>query len=226
VHPTAPQLNLSMPPLRLTKSKPSARRWALARIVIALLSLGCASYGGTAKPAEPVVLDREGEWIMVRNFPQVLQDRNDDCGAAALASVLRFWGHSATPRSILNALGRADHRLRAGDMTTYTRKLGLRSYVFFGTMNDVVHELKRGRPIIVGLGKRFAEKKALSHYEVVIGYEPKKKLVLLLDPGKGFQVDSLEGFAEEWTRTKGVTIVTFLPESAAPESKPAVATVR
>jgi hypothetical protein len=85
--------------------------------------------------------------------------------------------------------------------------------VFFGTLTDIVHELERGRPIIVGLGKQVAAKKALSHYEVVIGYEPKKKLVLLLDPAKGFQVDSLEGFSEEWTRTKGVTIVTFLPES-------------
>jgi ABC-type bacteriocin/lantibiotic exporter with double-glycine peptidase domain len=213
-------------PIRPSKSKRSARLTAFARIVVAVLSLGCASYGGTAKPAQPTVVDREGEWIMVRQFPQVLQDQNDDCGAAALSSVLRFWGHSATSKSILSAIGRKDHRLRAGDMTTYSRQLGMRSYVFFGTMTDVVHELKRGRPVIVGLGKRFAEKKALSHYEVVIGYEPKQKLVLLLDPGKGFQVDTLEGFAEEWTRTKGVTIVTFLPEAAPADRKPTMASAR
>jgi ABC-type bacteriocin/lantibiotic exporter with double-glycine peptidase domain len=202
-----------MPPKRPTTSGRAARLRAFVRILLAVLSLGCASYVGTAKPAQPAVIDREGEWIMVRQFPQVMQDQNDDCGAAALASVMRFWGHEATPRSILSAIGRKDHRLRAGDMATYARKAGLHSYVFFGTMTDIVHELERGRPIIVGLGKQVAAKKALSHYEVVIGYEPKKKLVLLLDPAKGFQVDSLEGFSEEWTRTKGVTIVTFLPES-------------
>jgi ABC-type bacteriocin/lantibiotic exporter with double-glycine peptidase domain len=215
-----------MLPIRPTRSKRTAHVTALVRIVLAVFSLGCASYGGTAKPAQPAALAQEGEWIMVPQFPRVLQDQNDDCGAAALASVLRFYGHSATPKSILAAIGRSDHRLRAGDMTTYARRVGLHSYVFFGTMTDVVHELKRGRPIIVGLGKQFAEKKALSHYEVVIGYEPKKKLVLLLDPGRGFQVDSLQSFAEEWTRTKGVTIVAFLPESAPPDPTPEIATAQ
>jgi predicted double-glycine peptidase len=216
----------NMPPIRLTRSKRTARLAALARILLAVFSLGCASYRGTAKPAQPSELVRNGEWITVGEFPQVLQEQNDDCGAAALASVLRFWGHPATPRSILSAIGRSDHRLRAGDMKAYANRMGLHSYVFFGTMTDVVHELKRGRPIIVGLGKQFAEKKALSHYEVVIGYEPKKKLVLLFDPGKGFQVDTLQGFADEWVRTKGVTIVTFLPESARSEPKPAIASAR
>jgi hypothetical protein len=98
-------------------------------------------------------------------------------------------------------------------MANYARKFGLHSYVFYGTMTDVAHELRRGRPVIVGLGKSFEEKKALSHYEVVVGYEPDKKLVLLLDPGRGWQVDTLRGFAEEWARTKGVTVVAFLPDA-------------
>jgi len=215
-----------MPPFRLTTPGRAARLRALLCIAFAVLGVGCASYGGTAKPAQPAVLEREGDWIMVREFPQTLQEKNDDCGAAVLASVMRFWGHEVTPRSILSAVRRDDNRLRAGDMATYARQAGLHSYVFFGTMKDIVHELSRGRPIIVGLGKQIAERKALSHYEVVIGYEPKKKLVLLLDPGRGFQVDSLQAFAEEWTRTRGVTIVTFAPGSARPVSKPAIASAR
>jgi hypothetical protein len=35
----------------------------------------------------------------------------------------------------------------------------------------------------------------------------------LLDPGRGWQVDTLQGFGEEWARSKGVTIVAFLPAS-------------
>jgi hypothetical protein len=58
--------------------------------------------------------------------------------------------------------------------------------------------------VIVGLGKKYEESRAISHYEVVVGYEPKKQRVLLLDPGRGWQVDSLRGFAEEWARSKGV----------------------
>lgn len=191
----------------------SARFGEMSLLAAAALSLGCATYRGTASEAQPSVVAREGAWLMVPRFPLVFQADNDDCGAAALAAVVRFWGYPASPQSIEAALGRKDNRLQAGDMETYARSLGLRSYVFFGTMKDIVHELEQGRPIIVGLGKKMEEKKAISHYEVVVGYEPKKKELLLLDPGRGWQIDSLDGFAKEWALSKAVTIVAFLPAS-------------
>ena len=193
------------------KSTRIGRSGSTLRFGFAILCLGCASYTGTARAIDPYAALHEGKWWMVPSFPRVMQDQSYDCGAAALAAVMQFWGQSASPQSIEVALGRTDHRLRASDIVSYARKQGLHSYVFFGTMTDVAHELRRGRPVIVGLGKSFAEKKkALAHYEVVVGYEPEKKLVLLLDPGRGWQVDTLRGFAEEWARTKGVTIVAFL----------------
>ena len=148
---------------------------------------------------------------MVPKFPLVLQQGSYDCGAASLAAVLRFWGRSASPDEIAAALGKKDERLRAGEMAAYARRAGLRTYVFYGTMTDVVYELRHGRPVIVGLGKKVDDKKALAHYEVAVGYEPNQKQVLLMDPGRGWQIDSLQGFGEEWARSKGVTIVAFLP---------------
>lgn len=148
---------------------------------------------------------------MVKDFPLVMQQKTDDCGVAALIAVLRYWGYDASPSSIAASLGQSEGRLRAADIVTYARSKGLHSYVFNGTMTDVVHELRRGRPVIVGLGKSIDDKKALSHFEVVVGYEPQQKRVLLLDPARGWQIDSLTGFGEEWARTKGVTIVAFLP---------------
>jgi predicted double-glycine peptidase len=186
----------------------------LAIVAMAAFGLGCASYRGTASTAQPSVVAQQGQWTMVRNFPFVGQADDNDCGAAAMAAVLRFWGHPASPESIEAAIGRADHRLAAGDMETYARDAGMQSYVFFGTMKDVVHELEQGRPVIVGLGKMVDEKNALAHYEVVVGWEPNKKQVLLLDPARGWQVDSLDGFAREWAVSKGVTIVAF-PETGA-----------
>jgi hypothetical protein len=150
---------------------------------------------------------------MVRNFPHVAQTGDKDCGAASLAAVLRFWGHPASAESIEASLGRADSRLQAGDMEAHARSLGLRSYVFFGTMKDIVHELDQGRPVIVGLGKMVDEKQALSHYEVVVGYEPNKKQLLLLDPARGWQVDTYDGFAKEWAISKAVTMVAFPDQS-------------
>lgn len=179
---------------------------------------GCASYAGTARSADPDVLARQGDWLMVRRVPLVRQESRDDCGAAALASVLRFWGRDATPASIEARIGRENRRLRAGDIVSYSRSEGLRSYVFFGTMSDIRYELERGRPVLVGLGKELDSKRALLHYEVVIGYEPSHARLLLLDPDRGFQVDSVGGFSTEWARSKGVTIVTFRPTPAAEAS--------
>jgi ABC-type bacteriocin/lantibiotic exporter with double-glycine peptidase domain len=176
-----------------------------------LVGEGCASYQGTATSAEPAQLAREGNWLMVHGFPRVEQAKDHDCGAAALAAVLEFWGREATPASVEAALGGRNERARAGDLVAHARREGLRSYVFFGQMSDVVHELERGRPVIVGLGKAVSAKQALAHYEVIVGYEAEQQRVLLLDPARGFQVDSLKGFAEEWMRSKGVIIVTFLP---------------
>ncbi|HEX6273946.1 MAG TPA: C39 family peptidase [Polyangiaceae bacterium] len=183
----------------------------LVFVLLAGLGSGCSVYQGSAKAAEPTVLAREGDWTMVENFPLVRQVDDDDCGGAALASVLRFWGVSATPQSVEAAIGRQDRRLSAGDMADHAREKGLRAFVFFGTMDDVLHELERGRPVIVGVGKKVVSGKALAHYEVVVGYEPNKKQVLTLDPGQGWQVNSVLGFAEEWARSGGVTIVAFLP---------------
>jgi predicted double-glycine peptidase len=188
---------------------------AIVLMAMAALSFGCASYRGTASSAQPSIVAQQGQWMMVRNFPYVAQANDNDCGAAALAAVLRFWGHPASAQSIEAALGRADNRLKAGDMETYARSFGMQSYVFFGTMKDIVHELEQGRPVIVGLGKMFDDdKKAISHYEVVVGYEPNKKQLLLLDPAHGWQVDSLDGFAKEWAVSKAVTLVAF-PETGA-----------
>lgn len=180
-------------------------------ILFGALSAGCASYQGTSTAVDPSVVVKQGAWILVPKFPLVLQEESNDCGAAVLASVLQFWGYAATPRSISALLGRTDKRLKAGDMATYARSLGLQAYVFFGTMQDIEHELARGRPVIVGLGKMVGAREALSHYQVVVGYEPTKKQLLLLDPARGWQTDSLAGFEKEWALTKAVTIVAFLP---------------
>jgi predicted double-glycine peptidase len=210
---------------RIDSNRGATRKWQFTArlaacagtLVLLVLSAGCATYRGSTSAAQPSVVAREGRWTMVPNVPLVLQADDDDCGAAALASVARYWGYSASPQSIEAALGRTDKRLQAGDMETYARSVGLQSYVFFGTMKEVLHELERGRPVIVGLGKMVEEKKAISHYEVVVGYEPDKKQVLLLDPARGFEVDSLDHFAREWAVSKAVTIVAF-PETRAPNS--------
>jgi len=199
------------------RARRKVSRWLLLA-ACSVPSAGCASYAGTAKSAEPEALARQGNWLMVRGVPLVRQETRDDCGAAALSSVLRFWGRDATPAAIEARIGQENRRLKAGDIVAYARNEGLRSYVFFGSLADIRYELEQGRPVLVGLGKALDSKRAVLHYEVVIGYEPKQERMLLLDPDRGFQVDSLDGFSTEWMRSKGVTIVTFRPTPAAQAS--------
>jgi predicted double-glycine peptidase len=192
---------------------------ALALAVFAALNLGCASYQGSAKNVEVASLANKGSWVIVPNFPKVMQSSNHDCGAAALAAVLAYWGRPTTPESVAEAEKKTGRQLRASDIERHAKNAGLSAFVFYGNMGDILYEVQRGRPVIVGVGKPYGENKALAHYEVVIGVEPKAKRVLLLDPAKGFQTNSYEGFGTEWAASKGVTIVTFLPQSKATSSR-------
>jgi hypothetical protein len=88
--------------------RPWSARWAgssrhfisSARRLLALsaslcFGLACASYQGTSVSVQPSVVARDGDWTMVRGFPLVLQDKGNDCGAAALAALLSSWFVSA-----------------------------------------------------------------------------------------------------------------------------------
>jgi hypothetical protein len=59
--------------------------------------------------------------------------------------------------------------------------------------------------------------RALAHYEVVIGMNRARRLILSLDPSVGLRENTLEGFAREWAPTHQVTIV-FLGTAARPWS--------
>src|SRR5262245_18780223 len=95
---------------------------------IAALSLGCSAYRTTAKDARPSELARDGNWVMARRFPLVLQSGTKDCGAASLTAVIRYWGRAATPEAIEASTGHSGERLRAGDLERFARDSGLASY--------------------------------------------------------------------------------------------------
>jgi hypothetical protein len=42
---------------------------------------------------------------------------------------------------------------------------------------------------------------------VVLGYHPTRKLVLTLDPARGFRETPLRAFEEEWARSERLTLV-------------------
>ncbi len=179
---------------------------------LAALLAGC-SYMGSARGFDPAGMEDDPGWIAVRDVPLVLQEADSDCGAAALAMALNYWGVPATRQEIFEACGAPAGGIRAEDLRAFARKQGLKAYIIAGELSDFEKELSKRRPLIVGLVKPHATF-ALTHYEVVAGIHPGKGLVVTLDPAAGWRQNTREGFLTEWGYARRMTMVVFRGETA------------
>jgi len=173
---------------------------------LALITLGC--YRGSARDATPAAIASDPAWIVV-NVPEVRQQGSSDCGAAALASVLGYWGRPTSLATIERAVETNGGGATAAELERFARAQGLFAYVFYGDFSDLEHELRAGRPVIVGVVKPYSPGHGLSHYEVVTGYEPQTRHVMTFDPARGLRENDLRGFLSEWQSTRGVALVAF-----------------
>jgi ABC-type bacteriocin/lantibiotic exporter with double-glycine peptidase domain len=191
--------------------KTTERRGRVVPVLIAsvlLATSGCYRGAGTA--ADPAAISRESGWIRVE-VPLVRQSGKSDCGAAALASVLAYHGRGSSLTVIEQRLGDSKRGVRASQLSEYARAQGLAAFTLFATMDDLRYELDQGRPVIVGVAKPYSGQRALTHYQVVIGYEPRGKRLLALDPADGVREYPMDGFLREWDATRRVAIVVMEP---------------
>jgi ABC-type bacteriocin/lantibiotic exporter with double-glycine peptidase domain len=192
----------------------------LASIVVVGAALfgatGCVAYSrGTARETTYDDLRREDGWLLVDVAPIVRQESDDDCGAASLSTVLAVWGVDASAETLRKECAVADESgLRATSLRDAARRRGLSAFLLAGRVADLDHELRRGRPVLVGVVKS-AGTVSVTHFEVVVGLHPGAARVAALDPARGLVCDALADFAGEWAATKGVTLVVFRPESKA-----------
>jgi ABC-type bacteriocin/lantibiotic exporter with double-glycine peptidase domain len=184
----------------------------LLRLAIALLCcLGsaCAGvYTGAARELAPHALRTEPGWIAVERVPLMRQHGRYDCGPTALAMVLSYWyPHVPVQRW---TIAERDRRLSAGELRDRARSLGLSAFVVEGTIDDIAHELKLKRPVIVGTVKPIGGDRGVSHYEVVVGIHPPTRRIATLDPAAGLRQNTLEDFAKEWAPS-GRLLLVVLP---------------
>lgn len=143
-----------------------------------------------------------GIWL---NVPFVRQQTNG-CGAAVISMVMQYWLKSegasipaaANARQIQLALYNSKARgIYASDMERYFRRNGFRVFAFRGAMEDLRHNLAKGRPLIVCL--QDSGKSGPLHYVVVVGLDWKERVVLLNDPAqrKLLKMD-LSNFEKRW----------------------------
>jgi ABC-type bacteriocin/lantibiotic exporter with double-glycine peptidase domain len=193
----------------------------ICAVALVVAASGC--YTGAARDVSPrQVAEAQGDptWRLVDDVPFVAQQSDNDCGSAALTMAL---AHYQLPpaRLPLDAQG-----VRAGDLRDAARARGLQAFVVSGTFGDLLDQVGRGRPVVVGLAKPLSSGRALAHYEVVVGLNRDRRLIRSLDPARGLRENSFEGFAREWVPTRQVMIVMFPavePPGQAPQPGPAPA---
>ncbi|MEK7469906.1 MAG: cysteine peptidase family C39 domain-containing protein [Planctomycetota bacterium] len=180
----------------------------LVLLPVLFFACGCSTYRGEARDFDPSEL-REPGWISAHGVEPVLQERQDDCGSAALAMMLRFWGQPASIEEISKACALDDGKgIRAGALRNEARSRGLKAYVLTASFPDLVRELGLGRPVLVGLVKPYASG-GFAHFEVVVALNPGLERIVTLDPGSGWRSSSFEGFAAEWRPSGCLALVMF-----------------
>jgi ABC-type bacteriocin/lantibiotic exporter with double-glycine peptidase domain len=183
-------------------------RAALA-LVLTLLAGREAAHALRQKPWQT-----EKGWIAVPDVQFRSQRAEHDCGPTALHMILDHFC-AGEPANAATAFG-ADRRVTAGELRNRARTLGFDAFVISGTFQDIEHELRRNRPVIVGVAKPAREGKAIAHYEVVIGIAPKDNRIVTLDPAAGWRELTFAGFLEQWTPTKHLLLVLLPTQRADP----------
>jgi ABC-type bacteriocin/lantibiotic exporter with double-glycine peptidase domain len=173
-------------------------------ISLAVSSSACSVYTGTATTLKPQALQHEPGWIAIDGVPELRQAHELDCGPTALAMVFEYYG-VANRAQVIAALP-ADQRVSASDLRDLAKRFGFEAFVVAGSPDDLVYELKHGRPVIVGVAKPTV-RDALAHYEVVVGMHRESKRVATLDPAAGMRQNTFTGFLSEWQATGRVLLV-------------------
>lgn len=180
------------------RARPSALALAVS---ISIGAAACASYTGGARPIEPGQVAHQPGWISAAPTPTVHQRGVTDCGLAALAMVAGRWHVALTldqARRMVKAPTPTGQRL--GDLREAARARGLLAFAVSGDEAMLEHEVRAGRPVIVGLLRPYGRDRALSHYEVVVALRASDDghQVVTIDPAGGWQVRPWTELDAEW----------------------------
>jgi ABC-type bacteriocin/lantibiotic exporter with double-glycine peptidase domain len=180
----------------------STRRLVLTWAV-ALVATACARYTGGAHPIDPNSVQRDPSWVTAAPTPTVHQRGLADCGLAALAMVAGRWhvelsldeARKSVPAPTANGV-------KLGDLRAAARAHGLIAFAVNADESVLEHEIRAGRPVIVGLLRPYGRDRALSHFEVVVALraapESNDQQVVTIDPAGGWQVRSWTDLDREW----------------------------
>lgn len=167
------------------------RRAALVLAALALASAAC----GPRRPTTPPVPTT----TLVQGVPFVAQTARD-CGPAALAMVLGFFGEPATLEDLT---ARLYHAGAAGtftlDLLLEAKRRGLEARQVKGTLSVLEATLADGRPLLVFLDVGRVGWAPRWHFAVAIGLSPGG--VLLHSGERPAMLLPVDRFLRAWSRT-------------------------
>ncbi|MEO8704960.1 MAG: cysteine peptidase family C39 domain-containing protein [Kofleriaceae bacterium] len=184
----------------------NALRIAPVLVLFGLLTACRLDYTGGARPVAPQQLD--AGWHKAAPTPVVLQEKQMDCGLAALAMLAGAWGQRWTLAELQREQPPGDKGVKLGALRDLARARGLEAFAVKGTPADLEHELANHRPVVLGLLLPFEQRRALAHYEVAIAYNPRDGSVVTQDPATGkLMVRSKQVLEQEWKPAGYATLV-------------------
>jgi ABC-type bacteriocin/lantibiotic exporter with double-glycine peptidase domain len=168
---------------------------------------GCVSFGGRSRTFDVTRLTADRGWIVAAPTPEMHQEGSQDCGAASLAMIAGRWHVELSIERAVAALPASAARARLGDLRDVARAHGLTAFAIAGDRNTLVHELRAGRPVIVGLLIPHGSRRTQSHYEVIVGVHPVDDQFVTIDPATGWRVRSWADLDAEWLPAGRPTLV-------------------
>lgn len=133
------------------------------------------------------------------------------CGPAALATILRQQGVITGPEQLREQVYiPARQGSLQIEMIAATRRHGLIPYVLQPDLEEVLHEVRNGRPVLVlqNLGLNWYP---AWHYAVVIGYNLQDEVLVLRSGTTERYVSSIHTFERTWQRGQRWAMIALLP---------------
>jgi ABC-type bacteriocin/lantibiotic exporter with double-glycine peptidase domain len=167
---------------------------------------------GSADPATDPTTNIEASLstgALVLHAPTVRQGEAQGCGLACLDSLLRFHGAAldAPGRERFSAERLEKEPIPAGELRDYLRGRGFTAVLVHGTLDHghprgLLGVLEEGLPAIVELDTPRAH-----HYALACGFDPERRLVIVMDPEEGLAGVGYDDFERLWSSADHLMLV-------------------
>jgi ABC-type bacteriocin/lantibiotic exporter with double-glycine peptidase domain len=188
----------------------SIRRVLFLTLVVGLTSLHCARE--RLVPVEKGGPEDRDKGHYIADVPFFPQSKYQ-CGPAALASVLNYYGCRITPEEIAKAIYREGLKGTLSiDLMLFSREMEFSARGYRGNLADLKDHIARDHPLVVfqDLGNPLLP---IRHFSVVIGYDDAEGNLILHSGKRSNKVISYRRFLKSWAKMDYWTLL-VLPSTA------------